>query len=95
MPKKRFIIKKEEHMMNKGNAVQTTVLRKTERPSAPFQKIADACRSTGLSQHYLRKGCKDGSIPHIRSGTTYYINVPRLLRRLDAETATQFGGEAV
>ena len=82
-------------MMNKGNAVQATVLRKTEKPTTPFQKIADACRSTGLSQHYLRKGCKDGSIPHIRSGTTYYINVPQLLRQLDAETAVQTDGEAV
>ena len=37
--------------------------------SAPFQKIPEACRSTGLSQYFLRKGCKDGSVPHIRSGT--------------------------
>jgi len=82
-------------MMSKGNAVQSTVLRKTEKVSAPFQKIADACKSTGLSQHYLRKGCKDGSIPHIRSGTTYYINVPQFLRQLDAETAVHLDGEAV
>ena len=49
---------------------------------APFQKIPDACRTTGLSQYYLRKGCKDGSIPHIKSGPTYYINVPELLVQL-------------
>ena len=24
----------------------------------PFQKIAEACKSTGLSQYYLRQGCK-------------------------------------
>lgn len=82
-------------MMSKGNAVQSTVLRKTEKVSAPFQKIADACKSTGLSQRYLRKGCKDGSIPHIRSGTAYYINVPQFLRQLDAETAVHLDGEAV
>lgn len=50
----------------------------------PFQKIPDACMSTGLSQHFLRAGCKDGSIPHIKSGTTYYINVPALLKQLGA-----------
>lgn len=50
----------------------------------PFQKIAEACASTGLSQYYLRNGCKDGSVPHIKSGTTYYINVPALLRQLGA-----------
>ena len=42
----------------------------------PFQKIPEACKTTGLSQYYLRKGCKDGTIPHIKSGPTYYINVP-------------------
>lgn len=52
-------------------------------PSAPFQKIQDACRITGLSQYFLRNGCKDGSIPHIKSGGIYYINVPALLRKLE------------
>lgn len=50
-----------------------------------FQKIKDACKTTGLSQYYLRNGCKDNSIPHVRSGSTYYVNVPALLRQLGAE----------
>lgn len=50
----------------------------------PFQKIREACATTGLSQFYLRNGCKDGSIPHIKSGGTYYINVPALLKKLEA-----------
>ncbi len=50
----------------------------------PFQKISDACKTTGLSMYYLRNGCKDGTIPHIKSGPTYYINVPALLRQLGA-----------
>ena len=48
----------------------------------PFQKIPEACKTTGLSQHFLRAGCRDGSIPHVKSGTTYLINVPKLLRQL-------------
>lgn len=48
----------------------------------PFQKIVEACKTTGLSQHFLRAGCRDGSIPHVKSGTTYLINVPKLLRQL-------------
>lgn len=48
-------------------------------------KIKDACTKTGLSQYYLRKGCIDGSIPHIQSGKTYYINIPALLKKLNAE----------
>ena len=55
------------------------------KAAAPFQKIPDACKTTGLSQYFLRKGCKDGSVPHIKSGPTYYVNVPALLEQLDME----------
>lgn len=51
----------------------------------PFQKIAEASRTTGLSQHFLRNGCKDGTIPHVKSGTVYFINVPALLKMLGVE----------
>lgn len=50
----------------------------------PFQKITEASRTTGLSQYYLRKGCKDGTIPHVKSGTVYLVNVPALLKMLGA-----------
>lgn len=52
----------------------------------PFMKIKDTVKVTGLSSYYLRNGCKDGTIPHIVAGTTYLINVPALLERLDAES---------
>ena len=48
----------------------------------PFLKISDACRETGLSTYYLRKGCKDGTIPHIKSGTVYLIDMEALLTKL-------------
>ena len=48
----------------------------------PFQGIVQACKTTGLSMYYLRKGCKDGTVPHVKSGTVYLINVPALLRKL-------------
>lgn len=51
----------------------------------PFQKIAEASKTTGLSQYYLRNGCRDGSVPHIKSGTVYLINVPALLKNLGAD----------
>lgn len=50
---------------------------------APFQKIPEACRITGLSQYYLRQGCKAGTVPHIKSGPTYYVNIPALLEKLN------------
>lgn len=51
----------------------------------PFQRFPLASTTTGLSQHYLREGCKNGTVPHIRCGTTYLVNVPALLRQLGAE----------
>lgn len=63
------------------------------RIETPFQKIPDACRTTGLSQYYLRKGCRDGSIPCIRSGPTYYVNIPELLKQLGVPF--QFEGDVV
>lgn len=52
----------------------------------PFMKIGDAARQTGLSCYYLRNGCKDGSVPHVKSGKTYFVNIPALLRKLGAES---------
>ena len=63
-------------------------MQKEKNDAAPFQRIPAACRITGLSQKYLRAGCKDGSVPHIMAGSVYMVNVPALLRKLDA------GGEA-
>lgn len=40
-----------------------------------YLKIKDACRATGLSQYYLRKGCIEGTVPHVRSGRVYYVDV--------------------
>lgn len=51
----------------------------------PYQKIPEACRSTGLSQYFLRQGCKNGTIPHVKSGPTYYVDVPALLEKLRGE----------
>ncbi len=55
------------------------------KQAVPFQKIAEASVITGLSQCYLRNGCKDGSVPHVKSGTTYLVNVPALLKKLGAD----------
>lgn len=51
----------------------------------PFQKIEDAVKTTGLSAFFLRKGCRDGSVPCVRSGRTYFVNVPALLRQFAVE----------
>ena len=48
-------------------------------PTVPFQSIENAARITGLSRYHLRNGCRDGSVPHVKCGNTYKINVPALL----------------
>lgn len=58
-----------------------TVKRET---NAPFLKIGATSKATGLSQYFLRRGCRDGSVPHVMSGTVYLVNVPALLRKLGA-----------
>lgn len=55
----------------------------------PFQKIQEASKTTGLSLSYLRKGCKDGTVPHIKSGKVYLVNVPALLDKLNKESTTK------
>ena len=59
----------------------------------PFQKISEACETTGLSQYFLRRGCRDGTVPHVRSGRTYLVNVPALLRQLGASSGNQGDGQ--
>lgn len=50
----------------------------------PFQKIEDAVKTTGLSAFFLRKGCREGSIPCVRSGRVIYVNVTKLLQQYGA-----------
>ena len=61
----------------------------TGKLAAPFMKIKDACAVTGLSQYFLRQGCRDGSVPHVKSGPTYYVNVPALLEQLGVPPQTE------
>jgi excisionase family DNA binding protein len=52
------------------------------RRETPFMTINQAAETTGLSRYYLRNGCRNGSIPHVKSGEKFFINVPLLLRQL-------------
>lgn len=50
-----------------------------------FLRIQDAVTVTGLSSCYLRKGVKEGTIPHTKSGRTYYINMPAFRKQMGLE----------
>lgn len=55
----------------------------------PFLKITDASAATGLSSHFLRAGCRNGSVPCVKSGKTYYIDVVALFEKLRAQQNTR------
>lgn len=67
------------------------IRRKEAMPTVPFQKIAETCKTTGLSQYFLRQGCKNGTVPHIKSGGVYYINVPALMETLGTKQKERLG----
>ena len=54
----------------------------TSSIGTPYKSIIDTAAVSGLSRSYLRKGCKDGTIPHICVGTKFMVNVPALFDQL-------------
>lgn len=66
--------------------------KRTLDPAAPFQTISAAARITGLAQCYIREGCKQKTIPHIRCGQEYRVNMPLWMEQLNAASA-KGGGE--
>lgn len=58
---------------------------KTDR-NAPFQSIRETCAITGLSQLFIRNGCKAGTIPHIKVGNDYRVNIPLFREQLDQQS---------
>ena len=55
----------------------------TRESERRFFTIGEAVERTGLSSYFLRRGCRDGSVPCIRAGVKYLINLPALVERLD------------
>lgn len=49
----------------------------------PFMKISEAAKVTGLSTYYIRAGVRSGEIESVRSGQTFFVNMPRLLEKLN------------
>ncbi len=57
-----------------------------------FKTIKAAAQETGLSVCFIRQGCKNGTVPHIRSGCKTYVNVPALMEKLEAESRQEVSG---
>lgn len=52
-----------------------------------FQPIKEVVKTIGLSEWYLRQALKAGTLPHIRSGSKIFVNVPLLLAELDKQSS--------
>ena len=61
--------------------------KKTIDPEATFQSVRGAAEITGLSRYFILKGCQDGTIPHIRVGIDYRINMPLFLAQLESDSS--------
>lgn len=51
--------------------------KKTQGKDTPFCTVAEAARRTGLSMYFFRNGIRDGSIPHIRSGRSIFVDLEK------------------
>lgn len=47
--------------------------------------LREASRRTGVSYDYLRKGCLNGTLVHIRAGNKFLINFNKLIDKLNGE----------
>ena len=57
----------------------------TEATAVPYTlPMKEAAAFTHMSVHFIRKGVKDGTIKHFRSGCKVYVHIPALLETLDA-----------
>lgn len=51
----------------------------------PFQTIPAAAKTIDMDESKLRRGCKDGTVPHVWANGKCYVDIPALLDKLDAE----------
>ena len=50
-----------------------------------YQSIRETARFTGLSESFLRRGVKNGEIPHLMVGTKALINVQLLIEMYEKQ----------
>ena len=59
---------------------------KTIDRDALYQSPRNAAYLTGLSVRYIRDGCRENRIPHIRIGNDFRVNMSMFLEQLKAES---------
>ncbi len=91
------------HPPRRGNAVRRSLpeegeVEAKEVNTAPaFRKIKDAAPVLGISQYRLRQLVRENTVPFIRSGPTYYVDIAaahKVLREMAVANMAVPGGGA-
>lgn len=59
---------------------------KTQYSGPVLVSINEAARITGLSRFSVREGCKNHTIPALKNGVVWLVNLPKLLEQIEQET---------
>lgn len=59
----------------------------------PYQSIRAASSVVNLSEPALRRGCRNGKVPHIRRNGRIYVDMVALLGKLSADQQGGCGEE--
>ena len=59
----------------------------------PFCGIPEAARRSGLSEFFIRRGCRDGSIPCIRTGEKYMVDFNGMVEAMSRRARGEAVGE--
>ncbi len=52
-----------------------------------FTSIRETARITGISEHFIRKGVRNNTIPYIMSGKKYMVNLSRFIELVEEESS--------
>lgn len=74
-------MRKVFHQLFDGEVIEdepVSCFLKPEGNDADLCTIKEAARRTGLSVYIMRQGIKAGTVPHIKSGNKFYVNMNQL-----------------
>lgn len=65
---------------------------KAQEPT-PFCGIPEAARRSGLSEFFIRRGCREGWVPCIKTGEKYMIDFSGLVEAMSRRARGEAVGE--
>ena len=76
--------------MRPDNVVSIAPAKKRKKYDVPTMvTIQEAADITGLTYSFIYKGCKNGTIVHVKSGKKNFVNLDRLIDQLNGLEAVK------